>query len=249
MQYKKLFGQEIRLCDATCADVYPRDISPMFQWMQNFELPKNPIIFDIGANIGLYSLSFATIFKGAEIHCFEPVPFIFECLRQNVEINPKLSDNLHIHNVGMSNCQKQMSLSIPTPEQHPRYSNSTDIRHFSVLGQGEEKYEAKFTSLDKWINNYPIRCIDLIKIDVEGYEYPVLQGASNTLHSFRPIVIFELNQLTLALSSRTAEDYLMFARDHNYKIFGLEYGYKIELLEIQSAEQVVLISDLILFPY
>ena len=248
MQYKELFGQKIRLCDAACADFYPRDISPMFQWMKNFELPKNPIIIDIGANIGLYSLSFATIFKGAEIHCFEPVPFIFEYLRQNVEINPQLSDNLHVHNVGMSNCYKQMSLSIPTPKQHIRYRNSTDIRHFSVLGQGEEKYEANFTSLDEWINNYPIHCVDLIKIDVEGYEYPVLQGASKTLYSFRPIVIFELNQLTLALSSHTAEEYLMFARDHNYKIFGLEYGYKIELLEIESAEQVVLISDLILFP-
>lgn len=247
MQQKEVFGKKIHLCKAY-SDVYPKDVSPMFQWMQNLELPKNPIILDIGANIGLYSLSFASIFTRAEVHCFEPIPFIFEYLSRNIENNPDLSSNLHPHNLGMSNCEGRMQMSIPTPKQHRRYSYKTDIRHFSVLGQGKEKYEANFTTLDDWISTFPLHCVDLIKIDVEGFEYPVLQGASKTLHSFRPIVIFELNQLTLALSSRTADEYLMFAKDHKYEVFGLEYGYKSELLAIESVEQVDIISDLILFP-
>jgi hypothetical protein len=90
--------------------------------------------------------------------------------------------------------------------------------------------------------------LDFIKIDVEGYEYSVLQGAMDTLRSFRPILMFELNQLTLSLSNRTADEYLRLAKDLDYNVFGLEYGFKSKLLKINSINQVDLVSDLILFP-
>ena len=74
---KNLFGEIILLNDDNAVDIYPRDISQMFLWMQKLNLPKKPIILDIGANIGMFSLSYASIFKEAEIHSFEPVPFNF----------------------------------------------------------------------------------------------------------------------------------------------------------------------------
>lgn len=61
--------------------------------------------------------------------------------------------------------------------------------------------------------------MDFIKIDVEDYEHSVLEGATDTLRSFQPIVMFELNQMTLALSNKTADDYLRFANDHRYHIW------------------------------
>jgi len=76
-----------------------------------------------------------------------------------------------------------------------------------------------------------------------------LEGSIKTLNSFKPIVMFELNKLTLALSKKTADEYLKFANDHGYKVFGLEYGYKSKLLEIKNIKQIDLISDLIMFPY
>ena len=42
----------------------------MFKWMKNLKLKKNPTILDVGANIGIFSLSYACIFTGAEIHSF-----------------------------------------------------------------------------------------------------------------------------------------------------------------------------------
>ena len=60
--------------------------------------------------------------------------------------------------------------------------------------------------------------------------------------------MFELNDLTLTLSKKTADEYIRFAKDIGYNVFGLQYGFKSELLEIKSAEQVDLISDLILQP-
>ena len=129
----------------------------MFNWMQNIELPKNPTILDVGANIGVFSMSYASIFEGAEIHCFEPVPFIYNHLKRNLEINPNLNNNVHTHNFGMSNCVERQQLSIPVPRQHERYSKDLDIRLYSVLGQGEEKFDAQFTLIDHWVDDFQIR--------------------------------------------------------------------------------------------
>ena len=248
MLEKKLFGKTIQLTDIGTNDTYPHDISSMFRWMLNLELPQKPIILDIGANIGMFSLSYASIFKEAEIHCFEPVPFIYNLLNENLKINPNLSRNVHAYNYGMSNCFERKKLSIPTPKQHQRYSKKLDIRLYSVLGQGEEKFDAQFMPVDQWVDQFKISALNFIKIDVEGYEFSVLEGATKSLISFKPIVMFELNKITLALSRRTADEYIHFAKDHGYNVFGLEYGYKSDLLAIDSLEQISLVSDLILLP-
>ena len=99
-----------------------------------------------------------------------------------------------------------------------------------------------------WADEQKITAVDFIKIDVEGYEYPVLEGALNTLTIFRPVVMFELNELTLTLSDKSEDDYLRFAQDNNYDVFGLQYGFKRDLLPIKTVEQLKLVSDLILVP-
>ena len=248
MLEKRLLGKIIKLNNPSLDDIYPDDISLMFNWMKNLELKKKPVILDVGANIGMFSLSYACIFNEAEIHSFEPVSFIYNDLCQNLKINPNLSKNIHPYNFGFSNCVEKKQLSIPIPEQHQRYSNNIDNRLFSIFGEGEDKFEAEFVPIDLWIEQFKITAVDFIKIDVEGYEYSVLEGSIKTLNLFRPIVMFELNKLTLALSKRTKDEYLKFANDHCYKIFGLEYGYKSKLLEINNIKQIDMISDLILFP-
>ena len=79
---KKLFGEKIILSDLCTDDTYPEDISPMFRWMKKINFPTKPTILDIGANVGIYSLSYASLFKGAIIHSFEPVNFIYKILRK-----------------------------------------------------------------------------------------------------------------------------------------------------------------------
>ena len=90
MPDKRLFGKTIRLNNVDNIDTYPEDISQMFSWMQNLELPKKPTILDVGANVGLFSLSYATMFEEAEIYSFEPVPFIFNYLNQNLTVFQKI---------------------------------------------------------------------------------------------------------------------------------------------------------------
>ena len=85
-----------------------------------------------------------------------------------------------------------------------------------MLGQGEEKYEAKFTSLEKWINNYPIRCIDLIKIDTEGYEFEVLKGLKDKL-SIVKFLIFEHHYDDMLNKGYTFRDVNVLLKNYNFK--------------------------------
>ena len=250
---KIVFDEVIHLVDSGTVDAYCKDLSSMFTWMQDIELPEQPTILDIGANNGLFSLAYASMFRGAQVHSFEPVSFIFDELTKNLHMNPHISADVHAHNFGLSNRTETLKLSIPAPEQHERYRRcnqkaALDTRLFSVLGKGEKKYDAKFVPLDNWIDEQEISAVDFIKIDVEGYEYPVLEGALNTLRLFRPVVMFELNELTLTLSDRSEDEYLRFAKDNEYNVFGLQYGFKRDLLPIKTVEQLKMVSDLILVP-
>ncbi len=250
---KIVFDEVIHLVDSGTVDAYCKDLSSMFTWMQDIELHEQPTILDIGANNGLFSLAYASMFRGAQVHSFEPVSFIFDELTKNLHMNPHISADVHAHNFGLSNRTETLKLSIPAPEQHERYRRcnqkaALDTRLFSVLGKGEKKYDAKFVPLDNWIDEQEISAVDFIKIDVEGYEYPVLEGALNTIRLFRPVVMFELNELTLTLSDRSEDEYLRFAKDNEYNVFGLQYGFKRDLLPIKTVEQLKMVSDLILVP-
>ena len=250
---KIVFDEVIHLVDGGTVDAYCKNISSMFNWMQGIELPEQPTILDIGANNGLFSLAYASMYKGAQVHSFEPVSFIFDELTKNLHMNPHLSANVHAHNFGLSNKTETLQLSIPAPEQHDRYQrinqkNALDTRLFSVLGKGEKKYDGQFIPLDVWVDEQKITAVDFIKIDVEGYEYPVLEGALNTLSLFRPVVMFELNELTLTLSDKSKDDYLRFAKELDYDVYGLQYGFRKDLLEVTSNEQISLVSDIILKP-
>jgi len=248
MRKKKIFNTEINLSGLDDVDPYENDITKMFRWMKELKLPKKPVIFDVGANIGVFTLAYASIFKDSQIHSFEPVPHLYDNLVNNIRINRHLSAKITAHNVGMSNQNETKQLSIPTSSQHERYKNNTDMRLYSIFGKGAEKISSTFIPLDTWVIENDISSLDFIKIDVEGYELPVLQGASKTLRSQRPVVIFELNQLTIALSATSIDEYLRFGIEHGYRVYGLEYGFKQTLLKIDIADQVSLVSDLILVP-
>ena len=245
---KKLFNESISFHETSALETYQHDISQMFRWMQNIELRTEPVFLDVGANVGLFSLAFAYMFQQSTIHSFEPINFIYQHLIENLKLNKLVSDRIHAHNVGMSNRVESRLLSIPTADQHERYSKPTDIRHYSAYGKGEEKFQVQFTTIDQWFGENNLSAIDFIKVDVEGHEYPVLQGAECTIEKFRPIIMFELNYLTLSLSKIKAAQYLSFASRLDYSIFGFQYGYKTELLPITSENQLELISDIILIP-
>lgn len=138
------------------------------------------IFVDIGANVGSYTILASSVI-GAKTYAFEPVPGTYDLLVQNVRIN-QAEGRVTCLNQGVAACAETISFS----------TDSDTMNH--ALASGEVSHGAiavPVTPLDTALSG---ACPSLIKIDVEGYETPVLQGAeetlkNNALHS----VIMEIN--------------------------------------------------------
>lgn len=135
---------------------------------------KNRIIFDVGANIGNYTRNLNTVMSGV-IYAFEPSPQTFALLKDNLAGNA----NIQLNNVGLSDKVCTMPLFSDTPTSGITSVYNRRLKHFNlnVTNQGE----AHFTTLDKYCNEHNIDHIDFLKMDVEGHELAVLNGASEML--------------------------------------------------------------------
>lgn len=135
---------------------------------------------DVGANVGSYTI-LAGSAVGASGYAFEPIPSTFSKLVENIRIN-RIEDRVQCLNLGIARSEGVISFTSDLDTV-----NHALAEHESAAGM----IEVKVTSLDKALSNaHP----NLIKIDVEGYETPVLEGAAKilsdtALHS----IVIELN--------------------------------------------------------
>lgn len=140
-------------------------------------IKKDAVILDIGANIGNHSVYWAVNTKASRIYSFEPVQDTFAILKKNIEING-LTDKVKIFNIGLSNEKINGSIN----HYDPKNIGGTSIKQDS---DGN-------LLLDK-LDNIQIEedSVDFVKIDVEGHELAVFQGARETLLKYKPIIFVE----------------------------------------------------------
>ena len=124
---------------------------------------------DIGANAGSYTVLAAKI-AGAEVIAVEPVPETAERLRRNVELNG-LSDRVELHRVAVSDRAGTVRFTIDADTINP-IAGATDAQRPTLA--------VPCTTLDSLLG---ARVPALLKIDVEGHEGAVLEGARNLLGS------------------------------------------------------------------
>jgi len=158
------------------------DIEPEVKLL-NFFLKKGDCFIDIGANVGLYTLSAANILGSqGKVISYEPIPSIFNNLSENVSLNNFQTivscRNMCVDNfTGSSklwmNFDRPVSFSLKKQTEVEKY-----IHTFSVC----LKDIVVFEKLDK---------IDYIKIDAEGKELDIIQSGKNEILKFRPVVQLE----------------------------------------------------------
>lgn len=169
---------------------YPRDLiqSYLVDTKQFYELDqlkrvekyikKGDVILDVGANMGNHSLYWANEGKAKKIYAFEPLPEAFDILKTNVEIN-NLQGKVIPLNIGLSSKKTNGRAFVLVDDNIGGTSISQDP-------EGNLKLER----LDDII--FDEQHIDLVKIDVEGHELYVLQGARNTLLKYKPVIYIEI---------------------------------------------------------
>ncbi|OFY84452.1 MAG: hypothetical protein A3F72_13670 [Bacteroidetes bacterium RIFCSPLOWO2_12_FULL_35_15] len=147
---------------------------------------ENPLVIDIGANIGLMSISVLHEIPNAKIYAFEPGPHQFKLFSKTIETN-KINGKILLSPIALSNQKGTAIFQI-----HSSEDASGDGFFDTERAGATEGIEVKTDTLDNWwiANNQPK--VDFIKMDTEGAEYWILQGGKHLIEKCRPIMIAEI---------------------------------------------------------
>lgn len=144
----------------------------------------NSVVYDIGGNIGYHASAFAS--TGARVFSFEPNPYNFKLLQDNTE----KFDNVWLFNcaVGKENGQVFCDEIDPT-----KPGNFGGVKINTKQGIPVEQVGLD-TLTEATETEFDFPPPDLIKIDVEGSEYSVLQGCKNIITKHRPVIYYEAHE-------------------------------------------------------
>ena len=160
----------------TLRDYCEPELPYLSRWVK-----PNAFVIDIGAHYGSYTVPLATLVRpGGRVFAIEPSGHARDVLRHNIDLNGL--SNVTVLDVALGDAPSDAVLHM-----HPDLSRAS-LNQFADGDAGTEK--VRVVRLDDAIS--PDLRVDFIKIDIEGFELPALQGAVRILAKHRPVVLFEL---------------------------------------------------------
>lgn len=181
---------------------------------------------DVGSNMGFYSLALASENLSLKVDAFEPQPLVFSMLQGNVELN-QLRERVRIHNVGLGKDVGILKMYVP------KFTGSGGAS-FQNLHEDEgeaTEIEVGVAVLDQTIST----TIDLIKIDVEGFELNVLQGAESLISEMKPTVVVELLRKWMKPFGHTPQMFLEEMSKNGYLCFAIGERELVPTVEIDES--------------
>lgn len=193
------------------------DWAPIFA-MEKIVQPSNTVI-DIGANQGEYTLWAARkTGPNGHVYAFEPLSGMFAQLLENIHLNEGFPSFVTAIPLGLSNQSGRLKL----------YSNNLHNEGVNTLyptSTSESTFleEISLSTLDQEVEKWGIKKIDFIKIDVEGAELYVLQGATHTLKRFQPVLFLEINESACKSAGYSSSEIfsLLKSLGYNFERIGL----------------------------
>lgn len=207
---------------------YSLDMSCLMQWYVYWDfkardrqklysmVEKGDTIFDVGTNIGETLLNFAQLTgeKGF-VYGFEPDDENYRNVQKNISLNH--FKNVHVFNKPVSD--KKETVKLYCVEPHNRGMNR-------ILEPGNESgghfITLETTTIDTIIRENNIERLDLVKIDIEGYEMHALRGAVETIRRFKPKLFIEVGYTRLLDHKTSPNELMILLEENDYEIFHSE---------------------------
>ena len=156
------------------------------EWI-NTMVQRGDVIWDIGANIGVYSL-YAALRTDITVLAFEPSAQTFAVLVKNIEIN-KLGERVHAYCIALDKTTRPGSFHLShTAPGHARHAFGVPENLHGVF-QPEFSHSMLAFSVDDFCRIFKVRKPDHIKLDVDGNEADILKGSKETLKGVRSVLV------------------------------------------------------------
>jgi len=193
------------------------------------------MVFDIGANVGSHTLPIAkSVEESGRVYAFEPVPWALEKLKRNLTLNH--FSNVSIQPIALSdyideNAEFSLRASFKTTSEKPvNDDGSLNDNWWSAC----ERVKVRVETLDNFVVREKIANLDVIKLDVDGFEVKVLKGGHQTLQNLKPIILMELAPSWLKAKGDSVDELLSYLINCGYSFYD-----EVTFLKIPNIEEEV----------
>jgi len=185
------------------------------------------LVFDIGANIGAHTLGLArSVGPAGRVFAIEPSDFAFAKLQRNLALNPELESRTHAHQILLA---AEAEALLP-PTIYASWPLTADEPvHPKLRGRLSATSNAHVDTLDAFVERQGIDRLDLVKIDVDGHEYPVLKGGAKSLARFRPTLLMEMSPYVQDEQTHGFAALVSLLRDAEYSLQDAATGKSVPL--------------------
>jgi FkbM family methyltransferase len=187
-------------------------------------LPDNPIIVEAGSFDGKETIKMANLWPKGHIHAFEPVPAIFEKLKNNTSHLP----NVHCYPMALSDQNGNATLYVSEKPQKPGIPSQAN----SLLKPKERleisplifphKIQVPTITLDTWAQTHNIDRIDFLWLDLQGFELPVLKASEKILSQVK-VIYTEVEFIEAYEDQALYEDVKSWLESQGFTMIGKDF--------------------------
>jgi len=176
-------------------------------------IKKGDVCIDVGANCGFYTtlMGIKCGSKG-HVYAFEPVDYNLKKI--NVNLNLNRLKNIKVMNKALGSVNAKLKMKVYPQNSSLTAHNSLIENPVTAEYKNFEEKEVDVITIDNFLEKENIKSVDIVKIDIECYEYNFFSGAKNLL-KLKPIIIFEHNPEMLKFIGIDEVNFKVFFKDYD----------------------------------
>jgi FkbM family methyltransferase len=181
-------------------------------------LPERPVILEAGAHMGFDTYGLARIWPKAEIHAFEPVPNVYNDLVERL----KECKNVKMYNLALGSENGTTEMHVSSGGSTASSSILKPSAHLTLFPSVtfENKIVVPLKRLDHWAKDQNLSIIDMIWLDMQGYEVYALKGSGALLKNVS-VIYTELCKSELYSGLVTQDDYIKFLGSVGFELISI----------------------------
>ena len=179
------------------------------------------VVLDVGANVGAHTLTLANLVgPNGKVLAFEPNPAINRKLARNVGLNR--FSNVAIHQLALGEAEGVLQLRVPAAGT-AEFSNP-GMASLVALDSPHDLVDVGVRRCDDIVRDERLGRVDVVKIDVQGFEMQVLRGMAKTIGDFHPVILFEFEDWAWEKAGSKLVEAVDFFATRSYGLWEIEAG-------------------------